>query len=63
MSDVETIRVDITGPEAFGKPSGGKDLFAVVANISKHMSDSTTGATDGTALAGDLDDLDAVMTR
>lgn len=63
VSDVENIRVDLTGPEAFGKPSGGKDLFSVVANISKHMSDPTTGATDGTALAGDLDDLDAVINQ
>src|SRR3954454_24133864 len=25
ISDVETIRVDLTGPEAFGDPAGGKD--------------------------------------
>src|SRR3954453_11229885 len=30
VSDVETIRVDLTGPEAFGDPATGKDLFSVV---------------------------------
>src|SRR3954447_19897480 len=30
ISDVETIRVGLTGPEAFGDPAGGKDLFSVV---------------------------------
>jgi flagellar hook-associated protein 3 FlgL len=54
VSDVEAIRVDITGPEAFGDPAGGKDLFAVVQNIVTHVSDPT-------ALAGDLDDLDAAI--
>jgi flagellin-like hook-associated protein FlgL len=53
VSDTEVVRVDITGPEAFG-PSGN-DLFAVVDRI----------ATDLTAapasLAQDLTDLDAVM--
>jgi flagellar hook-associated protein 3 FlgL len=63
VSDVETIRVDLTGPEAFGTPSSGKDLFSVVANISKHMSDPGTGATDTTALASDLNDLDGVINQ
>lgn len=61
VSDVEAIRVDITGPEAFGKPSTGKDLFSVVANIAQHISDPATGATDATALANDLNDLDTVI--
>ena len=61
ISDVETVRVDITGPEAFGKPSSGKDLFTVVQNIATHMSDPVTGATNATALASDLNDLDNVI--
>jgi len=56
VSDVEVIRVDITGPEAFGDPTSGKDLFAVVASIA-------TNARNGTPLASDLDDLDAVIKR
>jgi flagellar hook-associated protein 3 FlgL len=56
VSDVEAIRVDITGPEAFGDPASGKDLFAVVASIS-------TNVRNGTPQAGDLDDLDAVIQR
>ena len=54
VSDVEVIRVDITGPEAFGDPASGKDLFAVVASIA-------TNARNGTPQASDLDDLDAVI--
>src|SRR3954451_7792698 len=54
VSDVESIRVDITGPEAFGDPASGKDLFAVVANIAAHVGDQT-------ALTSDLADLDKVM--
>jgi flagellar hook-associated protein 3 FlgL len=54
VSDVESIRVDITGPEAFGDPASGKDLFAVVANIANHVG-------DGTALTADLSDLDNVI--
>ena len=56
VSDVESIRVDITGPEAFGDPASGKDLFAVVTNIA-------TNARNGTPQASDLDDLDAVIQR
>jgi len=54
VSDVESIRVDITGPEAFGDPASGKDLFAVVANIANHVGDAT-------ALTADLSDLDNVI--
>jgi flagellar hook-associated protein 3 FlgL len=54
VSDVECIRVDITGPEAFGAPGSGKDLFAVVQNVIDH-------AADPTALATDLGDLDKVI--
>jgi len=54
ISDVESIRVDITGPEAFGKPSSNKDLFSVVQNIANHVGNPT-------ALSGDLSDLDNVI--
>ena len=56
ISDVESIRVDITGPEAFGDPTSGKDLFAVVASISANVR-------SGAPQASDLDDLDAVIKR
>lgn len=56
ISDVESIRVDISGPEAFGDPASGKDLFAVVASISAN-------AKAGTPQASDLDALDAVIKR
>jgi flagellar hook-associated protein 3 FlgL len=56
VSDVESIRVDISGPEAFGDPASGKDLFAVVASISANVK-------SGTPQASDLDDLDAVIQR
>jgi flagellar hook-associated protein 3 FlgL len=54
VSDVESIRVDVSGPEAFGP--AGKDLFAVVNNIAGDVHDMTK-------LQGDLGDLDAVMQR
>jgi flagellar hook-associated protein 3 FlgL len=54
VSDVEKIRVDITGPEAFGVPGSGKDLFGVVANVSNDVGDPT-------ALSNDLADLDTVI--
>jgi flagellar hook-associated protein 3 FlgL len=54
VSDVEQIRIDTTGPEAFGVPGSGKDLFGVVANVANDVADPT-------ALAGDLDDLDNVI--
>jgi flagellar hook-associated protein 3 FlgL len=54
VSDVEAIRVDITGPEAFGDPASGKDLFAVVGNIAADVGDPV-------ALAGHLDDLDVAI--
>jgi flagellar hook-associated protein 3 FlgL len=56
VSDVEAIRVDITGPEAFGDPASGKDLFSVVANI-------TTNVKNGTPQASDLTDLDNLIQR
>lgn len=53
VSDTETIRVDLTGPEAFGAP--GNDLFAIVDRIATNM------VTDPTQLATDLADLDVAM--
>ncbi|MGY1601099.1 flagellar hook-associated protein FlgL [Geodermatophilus sp. SYSU D00815] len=54
VSAVETIRVDITGVEAFGDPATGKDLFSVVENIAAHVGDQTS-------LSTDLADLDAAL--
>jgi flagellar hook-associated protein 3 FlgL len=56
VSDVESVRVDVTGPEAFGDPASGKDLFAVVGGIAAHV--GNTGA-----LQTDLGDLDAVIKK
>ena len=55
LSDVEVIRIDVTGPEAFG--TGPGDLFAVVADIADHVT------SDPAALAGDLTALDASLSR
>jgi flagellar hook-associated protein 3 FlgL len=58
VSDVEAIRVDISGPEAFGKPGSGKDLFAVTANIAADVQNTTKLRAD----LGDLDDVLKSMT-
>ncbi len=55
VSDSELLRVDLTGPEAFG--SGAADLFAVVGRIAGDL----TG--DPASLQGDLMALDAVFER
>jgi flagellar hook-associated protein 3 FlgL len=54
VSDVETLRVDITGAEAFGDPASGKDLFSVVNSVVAHVADTT-------ALSDDLKDLDGAI--
>jgi flagellar hook-associated protein 3 FlgL len=54
ISDAEAIRVDLTGPEAFGDPGGG-DLFAVVAAIAEDL------RTDPSALNGHLTALDGAL--
>ena len=54
VSDTETIRIDITGPETFG--TAPNDLFTVVDRIA---GDLTVGG--AAALGADLQDLDAVM--
>jgi flagellar hook-associated protein 3 FlgL len=53
VSDTEEVRVDLTGPEAFG--AAPKDLFAVVGGIATDLT------ADPTALAGHLADLDTVI--
>ena len=54
VSEVETIRVDLVGPEAFGDPASGKDLFSVFNSIVANVADTT-------ALSQDLEDLDGVI--
>jgi flagellar hook-associated protein 3 FlgL len=62
ISDVEALRVDIRGPEAFGPADPAdptsRDLFAIVGDIAGRLA---TDPTDATALSGDLDDLDVVV--
>jgi flagellar hook-associated protein 3 FlgL len=58
ISDVETIRIDVTGPEAFGV--GDKDLFTVVGNIAQHV---TGGSGGSAALADDLAALDGSIDK
>ncbi|WP_242472753.1 hypothetical protein [Blastococcus sp. TML/M2B] len=53
VSDSELLRVDLTGPEAFG--AGSDDLFAVVGRIATDL------VADPSALQGHLEDLDAVF--
>ena len=53
VSDTESIRIDITGPEAFGTAPG--DLFSVVDNIATDLT------ADPTALDGHLAALDDVL--
>jgi flagellin-like hook-associated protein FlgL len=53
VSETEVLRVDTTGPEAFGTP--GDDLFAVVQRI------ATDVTADPAALETHLADLDAIM--
>ena len=53
VSDSEKMRVDITGPEAFGTP--GSDLFAVVNSITTDLTANPL------ALETHLADLDAIM--
>jgi flagellar hook-associated protein 3 FlgL len=53
VADNEAIRVDTSGPEAFGTP-GPKDLFGVTASIAADV-------TDPAKLKADLGDLDTVL--
>ena len=55
VSFTESVRADLTGPEAFGPP--GADLFALVGRIADDLTN------DPAALGQGLDDLDAAMKR
>ena len=57
VSESEQVRVDLTGPEAFG-PDGG-NLFDIVQRITTNL----TNTTDPAALATDLADLDVAIQR
>ncbi|TFV64147.1 flagellar hook-associated protein 3 [Geodermatophilus sp. DF01-2] len=56
VSNADRIRIDITGPEAFGTPGAG-DLFSVVGDIADHV------VGDPDALAADLEQLDVALDR
>jgi flagellar hook-associated protein 3 FlgL len=47
LSDVETIRIDVTGVEAFGE--GDEDLFSVVKGIADAVVDDPAALADGLA--------------
>lgn len=53
VGDGQTVRVDLTGPEAFS--AGGTDLFALLGKIQTDLTGTTT------ALAADLAALDSVL--
>jgi flagellin-like hook-associated protein FlgL len=55
LSESEKVRVDLTGPEAFGP--AGNNLFDIVERISTNIT------TDPVALATDLADLDTAIKR
>lgn len=55
VSDSELLRVDLTGPEAFG--TGANDLFAVVGRIATDLTTNVPG------LDADLGALDAVFEK
>jgi flagellar hook-associated protein 3 FlgL len=64
-SDTSTVRVDITGPEAFGDAStGDDDLFAVVDKIATALTPDPANPTDPAAeLTSQLSALDGAITR
>jgi len=55
VSDADQIRIDITGPEAFG--AGDSDLFAIVGRIAENV------VGDPATLSGDLNALDGALDR
>ncbi len=55
VSNSEEIRIDVTGPEAFG--TGDDDLFAIVGRIAENV------VGDPATLSVDLDALDAALER
>jgi flagellar hook-associated protein 3 FlgL len=56
VSNADVVRVDVTGPEAFGAPGAG-DLFSVVADIAADV------VSDPGSLAADLGALDVALER
>jgi flagellar hook-associated protein 3 FlgL len=61
VSDTEVVRVELTGPEAFGQTQGtDRDLFALVGDIATHV---LTAADDPAALQEDLAALDTAVSR
>ena len=56
VSNADVVRVDVTGPEAFGAPGAG-DLFSVVADIADDV------VNDPGSLAADLGALDVALER
>jgi len=58
VSDTDSVRIDVTGPEAFGEStSTSRDLFQLVGDIADHA------VSDPGSLAGDLDGLDEALDR
>ncbi|WP_164702969.1 flagellar hook-associated protein FlgL [Modestobacter sp. KNN46-3] len=57
VSEADVIRIDISGPEAFGQP--GSDLFAIVGSIAQHV--RAADPAERALLQKDLADLDAVI--
>jgi flagellin-like hook-associated protein FlgL len=55
VSDTDAVRVDVTGPEAFGPP--GNDLFTLVGQIAQDLLTAPAGLTNR------IGDLDVVMDR
>ena len=56
VSAADVVRVDVTGPEAFGAPGAG-DLFSVVADIAADV------VSDPGSIAADLGALDVALER
>jgi flagellar hook-associated protein 3 FlgL len=58
VSNADRVRIDVTGPEAFGPPNpGGPDLFALVGKIAADVE------SDPAALSDDLAQLDVALDR
>jgi flagellar hook-associated protein 3 FlgL len=58
ISDAETLRIDVTGPEVFGED--GSNLFDLVQGIADRLN---TSPVDAVALGADLDALNAAQAR
>ena len=60
ISEIETVRIDVSGPEAFGVRDDAlaqRDLFKIVSDIAVHVTD------DPTQLTADLVALDEALVR